>query len=114
MATLKPVMCPNCGAHVMKNGYCSGCGMHIEVLKKAYNTSNYYYNLAYDKACARDLSGAVDSLLLSLRYNKKNVKSRNLIGLIYYEMGEVVNALSHWIMSANYKPEKNLAVRYLK
>ncbi len=114
MATARPVLCPSCGAHVMKNGYCSQCGMNLYVLKKAYNTSNYYYNLAYDKACARDLSGAVDFLLLSLRYNKKNVRSRNLIGLIYYEMGEVVKALAHWIMSANYKPEKNLAVRYLK
>ena len=130
MATARPVLCPSCGAPnkgvqrsadgipktipELKNGYCSQCGMNLYVLKKAYNTSNYYYNLAYDKACARDLSGAVDFLLLSLRYNKKNVRSRNLIGLIYYEMGEVVKALAHWIMSANYKPEKNLAVRYLK
>ncbi len=114
MATPSPVLCPNCGSPVMKTGYCSGCGMSLAVLNKAYNTSNYHYNVAYDKACARDLTGAVDSLLMSLRYNKRNIRSRNLLGLIYYEMGEVVSAISHWVMSANYKPEKNLAVRYLK
>ncbi len=114
MATVRPVKCPNCGAQVKKNGYCSACYMHISILKKAYNTSNYYYNIGYDKACAKDLSGAIESLNMSLRYNKKNVMSRNLLGLIYYEMGEVVMALSHWVMSVNYKSSGNLATKYLK
>ncbi len=114
MATFRPVKCPNCGAQVKKNGYCSACYMHISILKKAYNTSNYYYNMGYDKACARDLSGAIESLNMSLRYNKKNVMTRNLLGLIYYEMGEIVMALSHWVMSANYKSSGNLATKYLK
>lgn len=114
MATKRPVLCPNCGAQVRKSGYCSACYMHIGVLRKAYNTSNYYYNIGYDKAAARDLSGAIESLNMSLRYNKKNVMSRNLLGLIYYEMGEVVMALSHWVMSTNYQTGNNIAARYLK
>ncbi len=114
MATIRPVKCPNCGAQVKKNGYCSACYMHISILKKAYNTSNYYYNMGYDKACAKDLSGAIESLNMSLRYNKKNIMTRNLLGLIYYEMGEVVMALSHWVMSVNYKSSGNLATKYLK
>ena len=101
MATRRPVLCSNCGAQVRKSGYCSACYMHIKVLRKAYNTSNYYYNIGYDKAAARDLSGAIESLHMSLRYNKKNVMTRNLLGLIYYETGEVVMALSHWVMSVN-------------
>lgn len=113
MATKKPVMCPNCGAHIRKSGYCSECKLHINMLKKAYNTSNYHYNIAYDKAVARDLSGAIISLKNSLRYNKKNIRSRNLLGLIYYEMGEVVTALSHWVMSVNFQPSNNLASVYL-
>ncbi len=88
--------------------------MHVDIIKKAYNTSNYYYNIGYDKAVARDLSGAIESLNMSLRYNKKNIMSRNLLGLIYYEMGEVVMALSHWVMSVNYKSTGNLATKYLK
>ncbi len=114
MATKRPVRCPNCGAQVKLNGYCSACYMPIGVIQKAYNTSDYYYNIGYDKATARDLSGAIESLNMSLRYNKKNVMTRNLIGLIYYEMGEVVMALSHWVMSVNYQQNDNLATRYLK
>lgn len=114
MATVRPVLCPNCGAQVRKTGYCSACYMHINVLRKAYNTSNYYYNIGYDKAAARDLSGAVESLNMSLRYNKKNIMTRNLLGLIYYEMGEVVTALSHWVMSVNYQTSGNMASKYLK
>lgn len=114
MSSKKPVVCPNCGAQIRKSGYCSACYMHIEILRKAYNTSNYYYNIGYDKAVARDLSGAIESLNMSLRYNKKNIMTRNLLGLIYYEMGEVVMALSHWVMSVNYKSSGNLATKYLK
>ena len=114
MATRRPVLCPNCGARVRKNGYCSGCYMHLSVIKKAYNTSNYHYNVGYDKAMARDLSGAIESLNMALRYNKRNVLARNLIGLIHYEMGEVVVALSHWVMSVNYQETNNDATRFLK
>ena len=114
MAARKPVLCPNCGAHIKKNGYCSACHMPLPVLKKAFNTSDYYYNIGYDRAVARDLSGAIDSLNISLRYNKKNVMSRNLLGLVYYEMGEIVNALSQWVMSVNYQSTGNLASKYLK
>lgn len=114
MAARKPVLCPNCGAHIKKNGYCSSCHMPLPVLKKAFNTSDYYYNIGYDRAVARDLSGAIDSLNISLRYNKKNIMSRNLLGLVYYEMGEIVNALSQWVMSVNYQSSGNLASKYLK
>ena len=84
------------------------------MLKKAQNTSNYYYNIGYDRASARDLSGAIESLLQALRYNKRNVPARNLLGLIYYEMGEAVQAMSEWVMSINYQQENNLATKYLK
>ncbi len=114
MATKRPVLCPNCGSHIKKNGYCPVCYMNIKVSRKAHNTSDYYYNIGYDKAVARDLSGAIEALLVSLRYNKKNIMARNLIGLIYYEMGEQVTALSHWVMSVNYQSTNNLAVDYLK
>lgn len=114
MATKRPVLCPICGAQIRKTGYCSACYMHINVVRKAFNTSNYHYNIAYDKAMARDLSGAIESLNTSLRYNKQNIMSRNLLGLIYYEMGEVVMALSQWVMSINYQSTNNLASKYLK
>ena len=112
--TMRPVLCPHCGAQVRKNGYCSECYLPLSMLKKAQNTSNYYYNIGYDRASARDLSGAIESLLQALRYNKRNVPARNLLGLIYYEMGEAVQAMSEWGMSINYQQENNLATKYLK
>ena len=112
--TMRPVLCPRCGAQVRKNGYCSECYLPIKMLRKAQNTSDYYYNTGLDRASARDLSGAIESLLQSLRYNKRNVQARNLLGLIYYEMGEAVQAMSEWVMSINYQPENNLATKYLK
>ena len=112
--TMRPVLCPHCGTQVRKNGYCSECYLPLSMLKKAQNTSNYYYNIGYDRASARDLSGAIESLLQALRYNKRNVPARNLLGLIYYEMGEAVQAMSEWVMSINYQQENNLATKYLK
>ncbi len=105
--------CLNCGAPVLENGHCSACGMSYELLAKAYNTSNFYYNLGLDRASVRDLTGAIDALNLALKYNKQNIKARNLLGLIYYEMGETVLGLTQWVISSNYLPEENIATRYI-
>lgn len=107
--------CLNCGAPVLENGHCSSCGMNYKLLAKAYNTSNYYYNLGLDRASVRDLTGAIDALNLALKYNKQNINARNLLGLIHYEMGEIVLGLTHWVVSANYFPdENNIARQYIK
>ena len=106
--------CLNCGAPVLENGHCSACGMNYELLAKAYNTSNFYYNLGLDKASVRDLTGAIDALNLALKYNKQNINARNLLGLIHYEMGETVLGLTQWVISSNYLPEHNMATRYIQ
>ena len=107
-------VCIYCGGTVSVNGYCKACGLGQSFLWKAGNTSHYYYNIALDRVGVRDLSGAIDSLKMSLRYNKSNTDARNLLGLIYYEMGETVSALGSWVISVNHKPKDNIAVRYLK
>lgn len=108
--------CLNCGAPVLTDGHCSECGMNYKLLEKAYNTSNYYYNLGLDRARVRDLTGAVDALDLALKYNKQNINARNLLGLIHYEMGETVLGLTHWVISNSYLPDanKNIAIYYIK
>ena len=85
----------------------------VKVYKKIMQTSNAYYNQALSRAGVRDLSGAVESLKKSLRFNKKNIQARNLLGLVYFEMGETVSALSEWVISKNFKPENNIAGEYL-
>lgn len=106
--------CLFCGEPVSITGYCTSCKLKQDHLKKAFNTSIYHYNIALERAKQRDLSGAKEALECSLRYNKQNINSRNLLGLIYYEMGELVLAMNHWVMSMNYKPKNNLATQYLK
>lgn len=49
----------------------------------------------------------------SLTYDKRNIQARNLLGLVYFETGEVVAALSEWVISKNLKPTKNLANEYI-
>ncbi len=87
--------------------------MSEKIYKKIIMASNAYYNVGLEKANVRDLSGAIDSLKMSLRFNKMNTDARNLLGLIYFEMGETVMALSEWVISKNYQPEDNRASYYL-
>lgn len=42
-----------------------------------------------------------------------NIDARNLLGLVYFETGEVVEALTEWVISKNYQPRDNAASRYL-
>ena len=104
----------NCGAPIGKSDYCTSCGFHVEVQKKIWQLSNTYYNLGLDKAQIRDLSGAIDLLKRSLKFNKLNVQARNLLGLVYFETGEAVAALSEWIISKNIMPENNIASEYIE
>ena len=43
-----------------------------------------------------------------------NVDARNLLGLVYFEMGEAVAALTEWVVSKNIKPEKNIADDFME
>ncbi len=75
--------------------------------------SNRYYNEGLERAQVRNMSGAVESLHQSLKLNKRNIQARNLLGLVYYETGEVVAALSEWVISKNLKSEDNAADDYI-
>lgn len=75
--------------------------------------SNRFYNDGLEKAGVRDLTGAINSLRQSLKFNKNNIEARNLLGLVYFETGEVVAALSEWVISKNMRPEKNIADDYI-
>ena len=101
--------CIKCGATLTDPGYCSSCGTEIRVYEKIIRLSNTYYNMGLEKANARNLSGAVQDLRYCLELNKNHIHARNLLGLIYFEVGEVVSALTEWIISKNLEPEKNAA-----
>ncbi len=106
--------CYKCNAVLSDNDYCLKCGADVSVYKVVVKASNSYYNMGLAKARVRDLSGAISALKTSLQINKKNIKARNLLGLVYFEMGEVAMALSEWVLSLNIKPEKNVAEAYIR
>ncbi|MCQ2538749.1 MAG: tetratricopeptide repeat protein [Lachnospiraceae bacterium] len=106
--------CYHCGAELSEHSFCTNCGVDVGLYKKIIRLSNTFYNQGLEKARVRDLSGAVVCLRQSLKFNKNNIKARNLLGLVYYEMGEVVAALSEWVISTNLRSKKNVAADYIE
>ncbi len=105
--------CYKCGFDLSEKSFCTACGADVYLYKKIMQISNLYYNDGLDKANVRDLSGAIASLRQSIKFNKNNVEARNLLGLVYFEMGETVAALSEWVISNNLRPKKNIADDYI-
>ncbi len=107
------MICYRCGCTLSEKDFCTGCGADVGMYKKILSLSNRYYNDALAKAQVRDLQGAIVSLKQSVKLNKNNVDARNLLGLVYYEIGEVVEALGQWVISKNIRDTKNIAADYI-
>lgn len=107
------MLCYNCGANLTDHDFCTNCGADVGRYKRIMSSANLFYNEGLDRAGVRDLSGAVTSLRQCLKMNKNHVDARNLLGLVYFEMGEYVAALSEWVISKNLRPNKNIADDYL-
>ena len=105
--------CYYCGCRLSEHDFCTGCGADVSMYKRIVYVSNRYYNDGLEKATVRDLTGAITSLRQSLKFDKNNIEARNLLGLVYFEMGEVVAALSEWVISKNLRPNKNIADDYI-
>ena len=85
----------------------------MDQLKKIRLAANGFYNVGLERAKIRDLTGAAEALKKCLMLNKYHIDARNLLGLIYYEMGEVSDALVQWVISMNFKEQDNRADYYL-
>ncbi len=108
------MICPRCGNLVAaRRNICEACGYDLSVYKKVTHVSNRYYNQGLEKAKVRDLSGAVVLLKKSLEMNKTNTNARNLLGLVYFEMGETVAAISEWVISKHFQAKENDADVYM-
>lgn len=105
--------CYNCGCLLTEKDFCTGCGADVGLYKKIMHAANRLYNDGLERAKVRDLSGAVSSLRQCLKLDRCHVDARNLLGLVYFERGEVVAALSQWIISKNTRSEKNIANDYI-
>lgn len=107
------MLCPNCKTQNLKY-ICKSCGIDIISFTKAIKISNTLYNRGLRKAKEGDLTGAAESLIQSLIFNKNNYQTRNLLGLIYYETGQTGDALKQWILSTNMFKTGNFAVMYMQ
>lgn len=105
--------CPNCGFIFQKGDICPECGIDVIIFQKTKNASIKLYNKGLEQAKRNDFSGAVQSLEQSITFDKNNYKARNVVGLVYYETGQVADALKHWIISASLFHENNDAQRYI-
>ena len=65
----------------------------MDTLQKIQLAANSFYNRGLELAKERDLSGAAGYLKRALELNKYHTDARNLLGLIFYEMGETSDAL---------------------
>ncbi|MDE6404773.1 MAG: tetratricopeptide repeat protein [Lachnospiraceae bacterium] len=105
--------CYQCGCTLSEHDFCTNCGADVALYKRIIYISNRFYNDGLERAGVRDLTGAITSLRQSLKFDKNNVEARNLLGLVYFETGEVVAALSEWVISKNMRPKKNIADDYI-
>ena len=107
------MLCYQCGGTLGAGKYCLRCGADVQNYRKIARAANRYYNQGLARAQVRDLSGAAESLDRCLSIDKRNIPARNLLGLVLYEMGETIDALSEWVVSTNYLPHDNPAEKYV-
>ena len=76
----------------------------VNYTEKCRRIAGTFYNMGLEKAKIRDLTGACRCLKRSLAFDKYNADARNLLGLIYYEIGETAEALVQWVISTASSP----------
>lgn len=105
--------CPKCGAEIGNLSYCSNCNFNIDIYKKTRSISARLYNKGLEQANSKDFSSAIETLNKSVEFNKMNYLARNVLGLVYYEIGDIGRALKEWIISNSLVKEDNLAKTYI-
>lgn len=105
--------CPKCGGIINNRGKCMNCKLDVDLYIKTQEISIKLYNKGLEQANIRDFSSAIQTLNKSIKFNKSNYLARNVLGLIYYEIGEISNALKQWIISDSFVKIDNLAKQYI-
>jgi len=106
--------CPNCGFSFDCRNICPKCGVDIIIFQKTKLSSLRLYNRGLESANEQHLCSAIVTLEQSLLFDKNNIESRNLLGLLYYEVGHIGDALKHWIISSSIKKNDNVAFSYME
>lgn len=81
--------------------------------RKITDLSNSSYNKGLMLCNDDRISEAVVALRESLEFDKKNIDARNLLGLCYFRLGRVAEAIIEWTISYKLKRTDNIAVDYI-
>jgi tetratricopeptide (TPR) repeat protein len=87
--------------------------LDYDTLLKTGMVSDFFYNKGLAAAKRNNMTDAVIFLSESLGFDKMNRRARNLLGLCYYNIGKINEALKMWIISAHYYPHDSDTARYL-
>ncbi|MCQ2978822.1 MAG: tetratricopeptide repeat protein [Clostridia bacterium] len=107
-------MCPACNKEIIMQAVCPNCGFNIDIFERAKRISINLYNRGLDEYNNGYILDSITTLEQSLNFYKNNIVARNLLGIIYYQIGEVGMALKHWVLSSNMKKEDNPATKYIQ
>ncbi len=89
-------------------------GADLLLYDKVHMMAARLYNKGLTQAQGRCLSGAIDTLTMCVFLQKDHIDALNLLGLVYWELGEVGQAIKNWVTSTSYKEEDNIANEYLE
>ncbi len=95
------VGCPYCGVDTKNKILCDNCGKNIEYIKISSDKSISFYNAGYNAAKNSDMTSGIIYLQKALVWNKYNTEARNLLGLLYYRVGKLGDALKEWVISSS-------------
>ena len=107
------MICPNCSTIFADGKICPKCSMDAVLFKKTKRASLNLYNSGLEKAKDGNITGAIEDLKRCLIFDKTNNTARNLLGLCYFRIGEVSDALKHWIISSSYDSDDKMAKGYI-
>jgi len=82
--------------------------------KRVVRLSDRLYNQGLEKLKKSDFTHGIEILKKSISINKGNIQARNLLGLALFEIGNVGEALTHWVISSSLQTEDNPAEAYLE
>ncbi len=92
---------------------CEVCGVNKIIYSKAINISNKYYNKGLSYAKLDNMTSAIESLEISVLFDKSNYYARNLLGLCQFAIGQTSRAIMNWEISLKTNDENNRAAYYL-
>ncbi len=107
------MICQICGEKFNKGKYCPHCKSDVVLINRIKTLSLKQYNRGVYCAREGEYSAAIAALSQCVLFDKKNYVARNLLGIAYFQVGMIGDALKQWIISESMKSSKNPASKYI-